>query len=176
MRRILDDPQAVFRRDPVDRVHVAREAAVMQCEDRLRRRRHRRLDVVGVEIEVGVAEDVAEDRRRSGVEDRVRGGHEVERRKHDFVPGPALDREQRQVQRGRSVSDGDRVPGPGELGECLLESIHAGAHRPPARGHGFARRLHELVVDDGVRQGDPPAGFAHPSSLRCCRKFVKAEI
>ena len=112
MRRVLDHRQATPFGDLVNRFHVAREAAVVQDDDRLRARPDRSLEVGRVEIQVVRAENVAEDRGRSGVRDRVCGGDEVERWQHDLVARGAPRSEQRQMQRGRPVGDGEGMLAP----------------------------------------------------------------
>ena len=69
----------------------------------------RGLEVGGVEVQVVGAGDVAEDRRRPRVPDRVRRGDEVERREDDLVARAAARGEQREVQRRGAVGDRERV-------------------------------------------------------------------
>src|SRR5881227_2138801 len=97
VRRILDYGDAVLRRKLNDLVHCARMAAVVQHDDGSRGRRDRGFDTAHIEVQVVRALDVAKDRRRTHMDDRVRGGDEVQGRNDDLVARGAADCEQRQV-------------------------------------------------------------------------------
>ena len=79
------------------------------------RGRDRRLDPLGVD-EVGVRLDVDEDRRRAGVEDRVRRRGERVRDGDDLVARPEPEAGEDRHQGERPVADGDRVADAAELG------------------------------------------------------------
>ena len=107
-------------------------AAVMQRHDRLRAWGNSGLDIGGVHVELRVPEDVAEDRRRAGVHDRVRRRDEVQRRHDDLVAGAAADGQEREVKRGRAVRDREGVARAAEVGELTLERLDPGPmlHHP----------------------------------------------
>ena len=74
----------------------------------------RGLEVLGADVEVVLAADIAEDRCGAGMHDRVRRRDEVERRHKHLVSGAAAGGEQREVERGRAVRDRQGVTCPGE--------------------------------------------------------------
>ncbi len=78
VRSVFDHGEPMAVRELEDRFDVAGMAAVMEDDDRARRRRDRSLDVVDVEVQVVRPADVAEHRPRPNVHDRVGGGDEVE--------------------------------------------------------------------------------------------------
>jgi len=160
VRGVFDHDEAAPLGQRQDGVHVARMAAVVQDEDRLRPLRESCLHVRRVEVEVVRACDVAEDGRGSGVHDRVRRRDEVQRREDDLVSVPAAGGEQGEVEGGGAVRDGDRVACAGELGERLLELLDARAHAPPARTHDCEHVVDELLADGDVGERLP----ANPKS------------
>jgi len=139
-----------------DRLHPAGMAAVVEHDDRPRRRRDRSLDVLDVQIQVVRALDVAEDGRRADVDDGVRRGDEVQRRDDDLVARGATDGKKRHVQRRSAVRDCEGVLRVAELCERRLELHHARPHAPPAGADSFGDRLLDLLVDDEVRERPPP--------------------
>ena len=147
MGGILDHDEVVPVGDLPHGLHVARKAAVVEDDDRLRSGPDRGFEVSRVEIEVVRADDVAEDRRRPRVCDRVRGGHEVQRRKHDLVSRADTGREQREVQRSRSVRDCQSELDADELGELALELLDPRPHAPPAGLHDVIHSRPQLIVD-----------------------------
>ena len=79
--------------------------------------------------------------------DRVCGGDEVQRRKDDFVTGPAAHGQQRQMERSRPVRDCERVARAAELSERGLEVRDLRPHAPPAGVEDLVDGRTQLVVD-----------------------------
>ena len=95
MGRVLYDGKPVAVGDLSDCVHRTWKSRVVQGKHNLRSPGDGRRDVLGIEIELIRTDDVAEDWLGACVDDRVRGGYEVERRNDYLVSRPAADREQR---------------------------------------------------------------------------------
>ena len=159
MGGILDHEEVVPVGDLPHGLHVAGETAVVEDDDGLRPGPDRGFEVRRVEVEVVRADDVAEDRRRTRVRDRVRGGHEVERREHDLVSRADTGREQREVQRSRSVRDRQGELDADELGELALELLDLRAHAPPAGLHDVVHSRPQFSVDQHVGERNLPQAF-----------------
>ena len=138
-------------------VHLAREAAVVESDDRLGR---------GAD---GGARRPSGSRFRSspppmsqntGVAPVCRTTLAAATKFSDgsttSSPGPQPDREQRQVERRRPVGDRERVLGADELREGGFELGDPGAHAPPAGEDRLPDRGLELRVDHEVREWDLP--------------------
>ena len=115
-----------------------------------------RREVADVEVEVVGADDVAEDRRRSDADDRVRRRDEVQRRQNDLVAGPAARREQREMKRGSPVGDRERVRHAQNAAKPASNSATRGPmlHQPDASTSRAA--VEQLVVDPDVGEGNAP--------------------
>ena len=92
--------------------------------------------------------DVAEDRRRAGVDDRLGGRVEGERGHDDLVAGADAEGPQRDRQRVGAVGDADAVAGPEEVRELGLEGLDLG---PEDVAAGAKHR--GLAVGDLLQQG-----------------------
>jgi hypothetical protein len=161
VRGVFDDRDTPARGDGQHTIEVAGVPAVVEQDHRLRTRPERGLEIGRVEVEIVGAEDVAEDRCRADRRDGVRRSDEVERRQDDLVARTTAEREQREVQGGRAVRDGECMPRSGELCERLLEPLDTRPHAPPAGRKRLAAGLQELCVDPDVGQRHAPAGLAH---------------
>ena len=133
----------------------------MEQDHGLRARPERSLEIGWIEVEIAGAEDVAEDRRRADRRDGVRRSDEVERWQDDLVARTAAEREERKVERGGAVRDGESMTRSGELSKRLLEPLDARPHTPPTGGKRLAAGLEELRVHADVGQRHAPAGLAH---------------
>ena len=161
VRRVLDHGEAVSLREREHLVDRAREAAVVQRADRLRPRRDRRLEVGRVEVELAVADDVAEHRLGAGLPDGVRRGDERQRRCDHLGAMADAEGDERQLESGRAVRDRDRMSAADRVGELRLELCDPRTGAPPARPHRLGRRSDQLLVADDVGERDDPAGRAH---------------
>ena len=142
----------------------------MQHDDGLRLRVPPRLQVGRVEVQVVVAEDVAEDRRRAGVRDRVRRGDEVERGQNDLVARAAADGEEREVQRRSPVGDRERVRHAKNSAKRARTRRRAGpCSTSPSRALGHGRA--QLVVDADVRERHEPLELG-ASPVSCTKAFT----
>ena len=160
MGGILDHEEVVPAGDLPHGLHVAGETAVVEDDDGLRPGPDRGFEVRRVEVEVVRADDVAEDRRRTRVRDRVRGGHEVERREHDLVSRADTGREQREVKRSRSVRDRQGELDADELGELALELLDLRPHAPPAGLDDVVHSRPQLIVDLHVGERNLPQALS----------------
>ena len=116
------------------RAHVAGVTRVMKDDDRLRPRSDRGFEIGRIEVQVVLAQDVAEHRHRADANHGVRSRHEVERREDHLVARSAADGEQRQVQGGRPVRHGERMSGADGLPNRSSSSATRGPmlHQPEA--------------------------------------------
>ena len=159
MGGILDHDEVMPVGDLPHGLHVARETAVVEDDDRLRPGPDRGLEVRRVEVEVVRADDVAEDRRRACVHDRVRGSHEVERREHDLISRADSGREQGEVQGGGAVRDRQGELDADELAERPLELLDLRPHAPPAGLHDIVHSGPQFIVDLHVGERNAPQAF-----------------
>ena len=145
----------------------------------------RGLEVGRVEVQVVRARDVAEDRCRPRVRDRVRGGDEVERREHDLVARdrtPAASRAR--CSAAVPLATGERMLAPANSANAASNSSTLGPmlHQPESTTSSTAAA--QLVVDENVGQGHSPGSWAgsvlkissDPSTAECkpecdCQKF-----
>jgi hypothetical protein len=81
---VFDDGDALRRRELEDRVHLARDAGVVDGHDRLRTLGQERRETRIVDVE-GVRPDVREDRLGAAQDERVGGGDEREGRNDHLV-------------------------------------------------------------------------------------------
>ena len=169
VRSVLYDRKPMPVGDLGDCVHRTWKAGVVQGDHCLRSRCDGGGDVLRVEVELVGTDDVTEDRLCPGVDDRVRGGDEVERRDDDLVSRLATHCEQGQMERGGPVGDRDRVRSAAKGRELALELLHPRAHAPPARADGLEHRIGELVVDTDVRERHAPAQLAGLCHVGRCR-------
>ena len=145
VRRVLDHRQPELR----DRVEVGRLAREVHGQDRLRARADERRHLLGIDVEIGVA-NVCEDRRCSGVDDDVRRRRPRDRRRDHLVSRSHAESDERQVHCGSSRGDGDGVLGADVFREAPLQLGRSRPRRQPAR----AQRLHhsrDLVLPEGGR-------------------------
>src|SRR5436190_3792511 len=157
MRGVFDQCEAAPLHEIGDLVHAAGMTAVVHHQDRTRLRRDRRLEVRRIDREILRPDDVAEDRRRAGVSDRVGGCDEVQRGKKNLVAGPQAEREQSEVKSGRAVRDGKGAFRSAQLRKSALELRNARAHAPPSGADDVGDRFLELSIDEHVGERDNPA-------------------
>ena len=144
VRRVLDHRQPELR----DRVEVGRLAGEVDGQDRLRPRPDESSDLLGIDVEVRVA-NVREDRRGAGVDDDVRRRGPRDRRRDHLVARPDAKRQQRQVHRGGARGDRHRVLRARVFGESPLQ---LGRPRPggqPARAQRLRDRCDLLLPERG---------------------------
>jgi hypothetical protein len=135
LRRVLDDGQPMAGGDGVDRGEIGALAEQAHRQDRARRGTDRGLEQRRIEI-VGVRIDVDEDRPCAEQRDRLAGGDEGERRGDDLVARSHPERHQREQECVGSACDGDAVPRAGIRREPRLEFANLGAiDEPPAFQH-----------------------------------------
>jgi hypothetical protein len=112
--------------------------------------RDRALDLRRIDEErVGI--DVHEDRRRSAVDDRVRGRDEGERRREDPVARTDVVRQQGRVERDGAVAHRHRVARAHLAREVLLEAGDLGPGRPLAAAKHPGYGGHVVVGRDRPR-------------------------
>ncbi len=87
LRAVLDEDEAVPRREGRDRVHVRDAPVEVDGQHRLRPRRERRLESPGVHREA-ILVDVDEHGGRARAEDSRRGRRARHRHREDLVPAP----------------------------------------------------------------------------------------
>jgi hypothetical protein len=168
---VLDDRHAE-RLDLGDRRDVAEQ---VHGDHGLRARRQRGLDGLGGHAP-RVRGDVAEDGRRTGVRDRLRGGVEREGGDDDLVARPDAERAQREHERVGPVGDAGGVAGAEVGGELLLEGLDLG----PEDERAAVDHLGDLRVDRGAQRGERRLRVeqrdGHPDSLERAglRKFPRA--
>src|SRR5581483_494457 len=92
----------------------------MDRNDRLCPRRYRRGDGLGIHRQRAIV-DVDEYRRRADVDDGGRRGDERERYGDDFIPGPDVGGEEREVKRARPRVQRDGVRHAAVVGELTFE-------------------------------------------------------
>jgi hypothetical protein len=128
------------------RVEIGRLAREVDGNDRLRLVGDELGDVVGVDVQVGVA-DVRENGRGAGVNDHVRSRGPGDRSRDHLVARPDADREEREVERGSPGRDREHVLGLNVFGEAPLELGRPWTGRQPARAQGLGNGLDLLVTD-----------------------------
>ena len=142
--------------------HSHGKAAVVEHHDRLRPWRDRSLDVVRVEIEVVRPEDVAEDRRRAGVANRVRHRDEGQRGEITSSPGPTPAARSARCSAAVPLLTAIACRAPVNAGEPILELRHPGPGAPPPGADRVRRGLASSVVSDDVgERHDPAAEESH---------------
>jgi len=119
---ILDQRKAMLLGDRAQRIELARVAVDVDGDDRLRARRHRRLDGRGVEVERARV-DVGEDGHAALVDEAVRRCRERVRRRDDLVARADARGDAEEMQPGGAGRDGGRVRCADLLGERLLEAV-----------------------------------------------------
>jgi hypothetical protein len=117
---VFDDPQATKLCDPLEGVHVCREARVVNRHEHASARRDDRIDGCRIQV-VRNGIYIGEDRCASGVEHDVRGCTERQRRSDDFVTRADSCCNQRQVQRSSARIDSERTAGTDVVRERLFE-------------------------------------------------------
>jgi hypothetical protein len=149
MSRVLDDLQTVLCGQRPDRVHPARQAAVVHGQDGPGARRDHGLDVLGIEIEI--VADIGEHRGGAGLQDHVDGGAEGERRGDHLVARPDAHCGQRQMHGGRTRVHGQRVLRARVRAESRLElrALRPGGHPPGGQHLGDRRRLLRAQIRRG---------------------------
>ena len=150
---VLDDREAVLLRDLPDPLHPARQAAVVDRDDRLRPRRDPLLDPLGVEVHrVGL--DVDEDRDGPSEDDvRDRADERVRGRDH-LVARADAEGSERHLEAGRGVQEGEAV---GHLVEGLQRFLEARRLRPrrqPAGAEGVDDLGDLLLADHRAGEGE----------------------
>jgi len=138
----------------------------MHRDDRPRARRDHRVESFRLHAPDGGV-GVDEDRRRAAVANGIRGRDVGEARHEHLIALAHAGSEQRQVQRGCAVADGDPEPRAAERGELALElgdeaaerADPPGAHRGDDVGELFLaeRRLVQRDADIDVAQ--TPSGW-----------------
>jgi hypothetical protein len=93
------------------------------------------------------------------VDDHVRGRGPRDGRRDHLVAGPDADREQREVQRGRTGRDREHILGLDVLGETPLELRGARPGRQPAGAQGLGDGLDLLVADRGRLEPEHGCSF-----------------
>ena len=116
-------------------VHGARPSGKVHRQNGLGTLGERRAHSCGIDVH-GLGIHVGEHRSGAGVDHRVHGGRERERRGHDLVPRPQAQGKHREVQGGRAGTDGDGVLDALVGGEVTLEARHLGPAAQPAAAHG----------------------------------------
>ncbi len=145
VRAILDHEETPALRDVRDPVHIAGVSAVVHCHDRLRLRRHQRLDLRRVDVErIGL--DVAEHRNPVFVQNRVVRRDECHRRRDDFTTVDVRELH-RKHQRGGARIERDAEWDADEFREPSLELGDLGTESDPSRLERLADLLELLVAE-----------------------------
>ena len=152
MRGVLDHAKTVVVGQGAEGERVGRASGVVDRQDDAGPRRDgltRRGDVHRRRVPVHVDED----RCRAGVEHRVGGGAERQRRRDHFVARAHLAGEQGEMETGRAGVERHglaRADVPGERG---LERLHARTGGEPARAEHLGHRRQLGVAHVGAREG-----------------------
>jgi hypothetical protein len=120
LRGVLDEGQAMTRRDRTELRHVRRLAVEVDRDDGPRPRADRRLDAVGIEVE-RARMDVHEDRRRPDVADRLGRGNERVSGRDDLVALADTTGPQGQLERRGPGRQAHGAARPDEPGKRALE-------------------------------------------------------
>ncbi len=163
LARVVDQREAVLRRNRADLVELARIAVDVDRDDRLRARRDRRLDRGGIHVQRPRV-DVGEHRSRALVDEAVgRRGERVRGRDH-LVARSDAGGDAQQVQARGSGRDGGRVRRADLRCDHLLEAVDRRAEREPTGPEDFDDRLLFPLVEIRPRQRDG-ARFLWPHFL-----------
>jgi hypothetical protein len=145
---VLDHLDPVLLRDRHDRVHVARMAAVVDDDDRLRAPRDAALDVGGIDAD-RIFLDVGEDRRGTQRHAGHRGGPVREARRDQLIAATQADAEERAEQRGGAVRMTQVELRADELAPLGFELLRNVRLRHRAGAQHVDDRLLILFGDDG---------------------------
>ena len=155
MGRVLDHREA----ERVKRVEVGRLPGEVNGHDRLRPRSDEGGDVLGVDVQVALA-DVREDGCGPRVDDHVRRRRPGDRRRDHLVARPDAERERGEVESSRPGRDGERMLRSRVLGEALLELGRARPCRQPARAQGLGDGRDLLLPDRRRLEAEKGATWA----------------
>ncbi len=162
LRAVLDQHQPVLVAQRSQRADVRRVATEVDRHDRACPGCDAPRRVLGVDVEVVRAADVAQHRLGADVA-RGAGARHKRKRRHDHLVPRADPRGQaREVQRRCAARDGRRVRRAHELGERLLERFRARSHRQPTGAQTVEHGLDVLLGHRDV--GERHAPVAHRAS------------
>jgi hypothetical protein len=166
-RRVLDQRHAVQAAGVEDGIHV-RGLPVEVGEDHGPRHpapAPRVLELLsqerGIHVPAALVR-VDEDRRSAFVDDRVRAGHEGQRRAEHLVARPDAGEAQGQVERGGAARERRRMADAQGLAELPLQRIHVRTERgDPVGPEGLRDQRHFLAAH--VRRGEKESAHARYS-------------
>ena len=139
LRGVLDDREAVALGDRDERVHVGHEAVQVDGHDRLRARRDRRLDEVGVHAEVVGSRMSTKTGRAPAWRIALAVALKVKLTVMTSSPGPIPSAAEDRLQGHRPVGHEDRVPHAAVGGPGLLELGASGGPWRACRSGGRSR-------------------------------------
>ncbi len=153
LARVVDEREPVPVGDRAQLVELAGVPVDVDGDDRLRPRRHRRLDRRRVDVERARV-DVGEYRDAALVHEAVRRRRERVRRRDHLVAGADAGGDAEEMEACRPGRDRGRVRRADLRREELLEAVDHRPEREPARAHDLEHELRLALVEVRPRERD----------------------
>ena len=163
LRGILDDRQR--RQQAANLLNRRDLAEEVNGNDRPGPARHRRRRKIRANIE-RLRVDVHEHRRGTDIVDRTRGGEERERRRHDLVAAPDVQRPQPKEERVGAVRAANGVPRVRQRGHLPLQLLHRRAKDECLVVDDRQQGLQHFVPYRGVLGPQVEQGNGHRMAIR----------
>src|SRR4051812_24766864 len=160
---VLDDWQIVPSGNGQNVLHGCHLAEDMDHNDRTSPRSDSGADGSRRDVEGGGV-DVYKDRSTARIMDGSCGGKEGKRSRNDLIPGPEVERLEREEQRVSSAGAGNPVPGSRKAGDLNLELRHLRAHDEPLPFDNCHHGGEHVVLDRAVLRHKIQQGYVHSQS------------